>query len=392
MALHRSLSGALALCVITWLGLPGPLFAASATGWFGTYTIDAGASTGSRGIYSFQWDSDTASFSAIQPVADAINPSFLALHPNGRFLYAVNEEVSSTEPGHVTAYAIGAAGAAEPLKSLDSVSSMGQSPCHLSVDTTGHWLFVANYTNGIIALYPIRADGSLGEAVQSIQQQGSGPIADRQRGAHAHEVVQSPDGRFLLVPDLGADRIFIYRFDAAAGKLSPNEPAAVSFPGGYGPRHLVFSSDGHLVYAISELNPAITTLRWNARRGSLARLAAISTLPRGFTGQRSAAEIALSPNGRFLYASNRGDSNTIAIFRIGPTGLPVPAGRVPSGGVTPRYFGVDPSGQFLITANQGSGDLFVFRIDPASGALKREGAAVKLPGPVDIVFASAPRG
>jgi 6-phosphogluconolactonase len=372
------------------LFLPVPIFAAGLTGWVGTYTIDEGKVTGSQGIYSLQWDSATGSLSGIRAVADTANPSFLALHPNGRFLYAVNEDSTPGATGRVTAYAIpdGASGA--PLRELGSVSSTGQGPCHLTVDPSGKWLFVANYFSGSIAVYPIAADGHLAQASQTIQHHGSGPVTGRQDSAHAHEVVLSPDGHFLLVPDLGSDKVFIYRFDASTGKLSANDPAAATFPGGYGPRHMVFSKDAQFVYVLTELNPSVVTLRWDAQRGSLTQVATISSLPSSFQGVRSAAEIALHPNGKFLYASNRGDSNSIAMFRIDDHGIPVSNGWVPSGGKTPRFFGIDPSGKFLITTNQSSGDLFVFHIDPVSGALTRQGERTAVPGAVDLVFASAP--
>jgi 6-phosphogluconolactonase len=371
------------------LVLSVPVFAAGVTGWVGTYTVDEGVVTGSPGIYSVQWDSDTGSFSAMRAVADTVNPSFLALHPSGRFLYAVNEDATPGAAGRVTAYAIPAAAPGAPLQELGSVSSTGQGPCHLTVDASGKWLFVANYSSGSIAVYPIQPDGHLAQATQTIQHHGSGPLKGRQDSAHAHEVVLSPDGHFLLVPDLGSDKVFIYRFDAGTGKLSANDPAAATFPGGYGPRHLVFSKDAQFVYVITELNPSVVTLRWDARQGALTQVAAISTLPSSFQGVRSGAEIALHANGKFLYASNRGDSNSIAMFRIDAHGIPVPNGWVPSGGKTPRFFGIDPSGQFLITANQSSGDLFVFRIDPASGTLTRQGERTAAPGAVDFVFASS---
>jgi 6-phosphogluconolactonase len=379
-----SVSARRARFLLGLLMAPLPILAADMTGWIGTYTSQGGASTGSGGVYSFKWDSRTGSFSDVHAVAASNNPSFLALHPNGRFLYAANEDESGL--GHISAFALGGDPGA-PLKSLGSVSSMGSTPCHLAVDSTGKWLFVANYGSGIIALFPIQSDGSLGQAKQTIQQQGSGPVVGRQEGPHAHEVVQSPDGRFLLAMDLGADRIFVYRFDAASGTLTPNDPSSAAMPRGYGPRHMVFSKDARLVYALSELSPAVITLRWNAERGALTQLAVVSSLPADFKGQRSAAELALHPSGKFLYASNRDDSNTIAAFQIGADGIPVLSGWTPSGGKTPRFIGIDPSGRYLVSANQNTGDMFIFRIDPASGALTRQGAAVSVPAPVDILFA-----
>jgi 6-phosphogluconolactonase len=373
---------------LSLLILPVPILAASVTGWIGTYTTQNNADTGSAGIYSFRWDTTSGSFSAVHPVAQTSNPSFLALDPSGHFLYAANEDASASGLDRISAFAIGDPAASAPLKSLGSVSSMGKMPCHLAVDSTGKWLFAANYGSGTITLIPIRSDGSLGEAKQTIQQQGSGPDTDRQGSSHAHEVVESPDGHFLLAMDLGADRIFIYRFDAAAGTLTANDPASAAMPRGYGPRHMVFSKDGKLVYALSELNPSLITLRWNAERGALTQLALTSTLPATFAGKRSGAEIALHPSGKFIYTSNRDDSNTIAIFQIGADGIPVASGWVPSGGKTPRYIGIDPSGHFLIAANQSTGDLYTFRIDPVSGALSLQGAPLHVPAPVDVLFAA----
>jgi 6-phosphogluconolactonase len=376
------------LATLAALAAPRSLRAAELIGWIGTYTDRDGVSTGSAGIYAFQWDSAHGTLQAPHPAGQAINPSFLALHPNGRFLYAVSEGGGSATADRLNAFAITDA-ASGALKSLGSVSSMGKGPCHVSVDASGKWVFVANYQSGTIAVYPIQPNGALGQAVQSIQQQGTGPVADRQNGPHAHEVVQSPDGRFLLAANLGADRIFVYRFDPASGMLRANDPAAAVLPAGYGPRHLVFSQDARLLYVITELAARLVTLRWDAQRGAASPLAETSTLPADFAGQRSGAEIALHPDGKFLYVSNRGDSNTIAIFRIGQDGIPVAAGSVASGGKTPRFFGIDPSGHFLIAANQDSSNLVTFRIDSATGGLDRQGDALALPAPVDIVFARA---
>jgi 6-phosphogluconolactonase len=377
--------------MLVLLAAPLRLQGADLSGWLGTYTVappgGKPGGTGSPGIYGFQWDTESGALHGLHAAGTASNPSFLALHPNGRFLYAVSEGGNGTDTDRIDAFAIGAQGAAGELSPLGSVSSMGKSPCHLVVDATGRWLFAANYTSGIIAVFPIGADGRLGEAKQSIQQHGSGPVADRQQSSHAHEVVLSPDGRFLLAPDLGADRVFVYRFDASTGTLTPGQPGVI--PPGYGPRHLVFSHDARLVYVVTELAARIVTMRWDAQSGVLTAVAETPALPADFKGVRSGAEIALHPNGKFLYSSNRGDSNTIAIFRIGADGVPVPAGTVASGGSTPRNFGIDPSGHFLIACNQDSSNVVIFRIDPDTGALRQQGAAVAVPAPVDIVFAQS---
>jgi len=363
------------------------LAAATMTGWIGTYTTLNGISTGALGIYAFQWDAEHGLVSAIHPVGATTNPSFLALHPSGRFLYAVNEDAPSSGTDHITAFAVGDANSPEPLRAIGTVSSQGLAPCHLTVDSSGKWLFVANYLSGTIAVYPIQPDGRLAQASQTIQQKGSGPFAARQKSAHAHEVVLSPDGRFLLSADLGADRIFVYRFDATTGTLTPNSEPQVALPAGYGPRHLVFSNDTLTIYVVTELTPAVVTLRWNAQRGSMTQLGVTSTLPAADPVEPGAAEIVLHPNGKFLYVSNRGHSNTIAIFHISRDGLPTPAGHVSSNGNQPRFFSIDPSGKFLIVANQGSGELVTFSIDQSSGALTRVGPAASVPAPVSFVFA-----
>jgi 6-phosphogluconolactonase len=373
---------------LLWLLLfPVPALAATISGWIGTYTTNSQV-TGSEGIYSFRWSPEAGDLGGLAVAAKTSNPSFMAVHPNGRYLYAVNEDATPSNMDHidqVSAFRIDRSSSAS-LVSLGSVSSHGSAPCYLSVDATGRWLFVANYYSGNIAVYPIHADGRLGEATQIIQQVGSGPAAGRQDSAHAHEVVQTPDGRFLLAVDLGADKIFIYRFDARSGRLSPNSPAFAGIPAGYGPRHLLFSKEAPLVYVVTELNPSVITLRWDAKLGSLTQLAVTPTLPEGFTGKKSGAEIALHPSGRFLYASNRGDANTIAIFRIGPDGIPRLTGQQPSGGTSPRFFTIDPTGRFLIAAHQASGDLYVFRIDPATGALQRQSGRIAVPAPVMVLF------
>jgi len=365
------------------------LATASMTGWIGTYTTSNGTRTGSSGIYAFQWDAQQGVISRIHPVGTTTNPSFLALHPSGRFLYAVNEDAPSSGTDHITALAIGEDNSSEGLRAIGTVPSQGLAPCHLSIDASGKWLFVANYVSGTIAVYLIQSDGRLGQARQVIQQKGSGPVASRQESAHAHEVVLSPDERFLLSVDLGADRIFVYGFEAATGALTPDGKQTVVLPAGYGPRHLVFSKDGRRIYVVTELTPAVITLRWNAQRGSMTQLGVISTLPAADPAEHGGAEIVLHPNGKFLYVSNRGNSNTIAIFRIDRDGLPVPAGHVPSYGTLPRFFNIDPSGKFLVAANQGSGDLVTFAIDPSSGALTRAGSSVSVPAPVSFVFAPA---
>jgi 6-phosphogluconolactonase len=357
----------------------------SVSGYIGTYTSLRGVSNGSAGIYSFHWNARTGSLSAIRAAGLSNSPSFLAMHPNGKFLYAVNEG-GSAEADRITAFAIDRAEPSGQLRDLGSVSSMGKGPCHLSLDSSGRWLFVANYRSGGIAVYPVQSSGALGEARQAIRQQGSSAADGSTKAPHAHEIVQTPDGRFVLSVDLGLDAVFVYRFDAHSGALTAHDPAAMRLPSGYGPRHLVFSKDATKVYLLTELTAKLITLRWDAALGSLTRLAEISVLPADYTGPPSAAELALSADGRFLYASNRAQSNSIAAFRLDRHGIPTSIGTLASGGTTPRFIVIDPSGRFLLAANQDSNGIAAFRIDPASGALHLQGDATEIPAPVDIVF------
>ena len=327
--------------------------------------------------------------SGIHPVGATTNPSFLALHPSGRFLYAVNEDAPSSGTDHITAFAIGDANSSERLRAIGTVSSQGLAPCHLSIDASGKWLFVANYVSGTIAVYPIQSDGRLGQARQVIQQKGSGPVASRQASAHAHEVVLSPDGRFLLSVDLGADRIFVYGFEATTGALTPNGKQTVVLPAGYGPRHLVFSKDGRRIYVVTELTPAVITLRWNAQRGSMTELGSISTLPAADPAEHGGAEIVLHPNGKFLYASNRGNSNTIAIFRHrsrGSAGARRSCALVRHSAEVLQY---RPFRKIPRCGQSGFGRSGHFRYRFLFGCFDSRGSSVSVPAPVSFVFAPA---
>lgn len=343
--------------------------AAEWTAFIGTYTGPE-----SRGIYSFRFDSASGKLTGPTLAGESSNPSFLAVHPNRRYLYAANEN----QNGLISAFAIDSGG----LRLTNTVPSRGAGPCHIALDRTGRWLFAANYGSGSVAVFPIRGDGGLGEASAFIQHAGSSVDPQRQEGPHAHMVVPSPDNRFLLVADLGLDEVLVYGFDAANGTLMRTSTAKL--PSGSGPRHLAFSPNGRFVFVLNELTAALDPFRWDAKRGLLDPLVSTSTLPVGYTGPKSGAEIAVHPSGKFLYASNRGDSS-IAIFRIGGGKL-TPIGHVLTGGKTPRSFAIDPSGKFLLAANQDSNSISVFRIDAGNGLLKPAGEPVSVPTPVSIVF------
>ena len=359
------------LCCCAGLALAVRAQAADRTVFVGTYT----AGTQSKGIYAFHFDSKTGKLSGGTLAAESLNPSFLTVHPTGRYLYAVNE----TREGAISSFVIDH----EKLIPQNSVSSRGADPCHVAVDHTGQWVFVANYTGGSVAAFQILQHGSLEEASAFDQHSGSSVNGQRQEGPHAHVVVPSPDNHFLLVADLGTDRVLVYHFDPSNGRLAPEESAQLT-PGS-GPRHLVFSKNRKFVYVLDELAATIDLFHWNFRNGSLAPIGSVPMDPAGSAGEKSGAEIVIDPKGRFLYASNRGD-DSISIFRV-HGGQLVPAGHVASGGKTPRSFVMDRSGKFLLAANQNSGSIVEFKIDPTTGNLTPTGEQIAIPSPVSVVFA-----
>ena len=337
----------------------------------------------SKGIYAWRFNPSSGKLTALGLAAETSNPSFLAVHPNRRFLYAVNENGAGT----VSAFSIDAATA--KLALLNTASTRGNGPCHLAVDHSGKYLFAANYGSGSTAVLPIHDDGSLGEASAFVQHAGSSANKDRQSGPHAHCVTQSPDGRFLLVEDLGLDEVLVYRFDAAKGTLTANDPAFAKLAPGTGPRHLAFSPSGRFAYVVGEMFSNVTAFHYDAARGALDEFQTISMLPADFKGNNSGAEIAVHPNGKFLYASNRGH-NSVAVFAIDSAkGTLSALDRVPTGGRTPRSFAIDPTGQYLFAAHQDSDNIVVFRIDPQSGIPKATGDVLEAGAAVCVVFVAA---
>jgi 6-phosphogluconolactonase len=337
----------------------------------------------SKGIYAWRFQPASGKLTPIGLAAETSNPTFLAVAPNQRFLYAVNED----RTGNISAFAIDPANG--QLKLLNQVPSRGASPCHLAVDRSGKWLFAANYGSGSVAMFPVRQDGTLGEATGFVQHAGSSVNAQRQSGPHAHSANLTPDGRWLLAADLGLDQILTYRVDAVKGALTAGDPPFTKIAPGSGPRHMAFGKGGRFAYAISEMLATVTVFRYNSARGSLEELQTVQVTPEGYTGPKSSAEIAVDPSGKFLYGSNRGDS-TIAVFRIdGSKGTLTVVERVSTGGKTPRNFAIDPSGAFLFAANQDSGNVVVFKIDPATGRLTPAGNVLEAPSPVCVVFAAA---
>ncbi len=352
---------------------PGPL-----TVYVGTYTDGT-----SRGIYRFDFDPATGATTEPVLAVETKNPSFLALHPSGRFLYAVGE-ISSFEgqkTGAVSAFAV------DPktgdLTLLNQQSSEGGGPCHLVVDKTGRSVLVANYGGGTVAVLPIGEDGRLKPASAVRVHEGSGPTKGRQEKPHAHGIYLDAVERFAFSPDLGADRIFVYRFDAAKGTLESHGAAPVD-PGS-GPRHFAFHPGGKYAYSINELLSTVTVFSYDAEKGALAKVQALSALPAGFTGTSWTAEVEVSRDGRFAYGSNRGD-DSLAVFRVDPaTGRLAVAGHVPVGGKYPRHFTIDPTGRWLLAAHQNSGTIAVFKLDPATGMPSPVGGMVKVDKPVCVL-------
>jgi 6-phosphogluconolactonase len=346
----------------------------------GTYT-----GPDSQGIYAFRFDDRAGTLAPLGLAAETANPSFLAASPDRRFVFAVNEvdAYGGERQGSVSSFSLDAVHAR--LTPLSVQASRGANPCHLAVDRTGRFLAVANYTSGNFALLPVGADGRLGPAVTVLTHTGSGPNVDRQEGPHAHAVVFDASNRFLIGSDLGLDRLFVYRFAASRGAVTPGDPPATAVAPGSGPRHFAFHPTRPLAFSINELASTITSYDWDAATGRLTTLGTYSTLPAGATVANTTAELAVHPTGRFLYGSNRGH-DSIAAFRIDGHGTLTLVGVESTRGATPRHFAIDPGGRWLLAANQQSGTVSVFRIDQATGALTPSGPLSQVGSPVCLLF------
>lgn len=344
--------------------------------YVGTYT-----QRDSKGIYIYRFDTESGSLRQEAVVAGQTDPSFLTLHPQGHILYAVSED---TEAGQVSSFAIDPASGG--LTFLNRQPTHGTSPCHLVVEPESGTLVVANYYSGNVAVYPLNADGTIGDPVQNIQHHGSGPNQERQEAAHAHSATLSPDGSRVYVADLGIDKVMIYRL--VNGQLEANQPDHVSVQGGAGPRHFDFHPNGRFAYIINELDLTVTPCAFDAGTGALNPLQTISTLPDGVTDRTgySCADIHVSSDGRFVYGSNRGH-DTLAIFSVDQeSGRLTAAGHASTRGNTPRNFTMDPTGSWLLAANQDSDDISVFSRDADSGQLTPVGDMVWVPEPVCLLF------
>lgn len=344
----------------------------------GTYT----GKTGSKGIYAFDFDSSIGTLSPKGLAAETPSPSWVAIHPSGKFAYAANE---TGKDSTVTAFSLDSKTA--KLTQLNQMSALGEDPCYLSFDKTGKYLFAANYSSGNVVVFPILPDGKLGEHTANVKDAGTlGPNKERQEAPHAHWIQVAPNNRFVFVSDLGLDAILVYRFDAAKGTLTPNDPPAGKLAPGSGPRHVAFSPSGKFVYVVSELSNTVTAFSFDSAKGTLHEFQIISTLPKDFSGRNDDAEITVHPNGKWLFASNRGH-DTIAVYAVNPSdGSLTSAGEFATGGKEPRHFTIDPTGKFLLAENQNSNSIAVFRIDAATGALTKASQAEDIPSPVCLTF------
>ncbi len=332
--------------------------------YVGTYTQKE-----SKGIYLLQLDTRNGKLTPIGVAAEVKNPSFLAIHPDRRHLYAVGElESFNGKPaGAVSAFQIDPK--TRKLTLLNQQSSVGGGPCHLSVDKEGKNVLVANYGGGSVAVLPILPDGKLKEASSFIQHQGSSVNPQRQKEPHAHSINLDAFNRYAFVADLGLDKIMIYQFDKAAGKLTPGKVPFAAVKPGAGPRHFAFHPQGKWAYVINELDSTVIAFHYLPERGQLETIQTISTLPIGFTGTNYPAEVQVHPSGKFLYGSNRGH-NSLAIYSIDPSnGKLALVGHESTRGKNPRNFGIDPSGRYLIAANQDSNNLVLYQIDEKTGRL-----------------------
>jgi 6-phosphogluconolactonase len=350
--------------------------------YVGTYT----SRTRSPGIHLVYMDPRSGELRLLGAFDAGANPSFLAIHPNGRVLYAVNEvqEHEGRVTGAVSAFAI--ARDAGTLTRLDVQPSGGGAPCYLSVDRGGRAVLVANYVGGSVALLPIRADGALGAATHVVQHVGSGPNAERQEAPHAHCIVTDPSNRFALAADLGIDRVLVYRLDMNEGQLRHVERGDAVMRPGAGPRHIAFHPRLPLVFVANELDSTVTTLRFDGETGVLSPLASQSTVSPGWTGNNYPADIHVAPSGRMLYVSNRGH-DSIAVFSIADTtGALALEQVVLTGGDWPRNFSLDPTGRWLLVANQRSNSIVVLARDEKSGRLTPTGQRLAIPSPVCLRF------
>ncbi|HZR59308.1 MAG TPA: lactonase family protein [Terriglobales bacterium] len=372
--------------------------------YFGTYTgftymkegLPAGGSH-SKGIYVSRFQPTTGALSKPELAAEIVNPAFLAIHPNQRFLYAATEDPQSLGPdfdhaSYVSAFAIEPA--TGKLHLLNTMPTGGTSTCYLSIDKTGHYLLMANFGSSSVTVLRIRDDGSLGEETAFMKHIGHGKDPSFQSKAHPHSIDVSPDNRFAIVSDLGVDKVFIYRFDAATGALSPQDAPFIGVEPGGGPRHFVFDSAGKFAYSLKEMSGFVTVFAWDPSNGTLTKTQDAKSLAPDFIGGNDSAEIEIHPNGKFLYESNRRfrgpdlwGPDTIGVFSIdAEKGTLTQVEQVAPGGTMPRNFAIDPTGSYLFAANELSGNVVLFHVNSDTGRLTTTSTVLKIDVPVCVKF------
>ena len=342
--------------------------------YFGTYT----RKSDSKGIYHATFDLNSGKIKDLQLAARSANPSFIVIHPSGKFLYSV----AKGKPGRVKAFSIDPK--SKKLKLLNEQSSEGITPCHLSLDIDGKNLLAANYSSGNATVFPIKDDGSLKSASSVVQHQGSS-ITRRQKGPHAHSINLSKDNRFAFVADLGIDKVMVYKFDPKTGKLIPNKPGFVKIKPGAGPRHFTFHPNGKYAYVINELDNTITAFSYNVKTGVLTEIQNISSLPKDFTEISYCAEVAIHPNGKFLYGSNRGH-DSIVVFQVTADGKLQLIGFQNKGIDNPRHFNFTPDGKWCLVGNQDANTVVVFKVNSKTGQLVPTGHSINIGKPICIQF------
>jgi len=342
--------------------------------YIGAYTEFPSAKGKAKGIHIYRLNGATGELALIGVAPGIINPSFLTFSADARFLYAVSEILTydGKKSGAVSAFSIDRASGM--LTMLNQQPTQGPGACHISIDATGKWALITNYHGGSVAVLPVLGNGSLGAPVTFIQHSGpSRTNPQRQEAAHAHSIIPAPGNRVVLVADLGMDKIVTYRLNTATGALTPHDPPFIAARPGAGPRHQVFHPNGRFYYVVNELDSTVSVIKWDAARDTGREIQYISTLPAGFTAETTTAEIRISPDGRFVYASNRGH-DSIAIFKVDQrNGKLTSLGQEPTQGRTPRNFELTPTGDLLIAANQESDNLVVFRRSKTTGLLTPTG-------------------
>jgi 6-phosphogluconolactonase len=340
----------------------------------------------SKGVYRCSLDLKTGKLADIQLAAQVKSPTFLALHPNGKFLYAVNEisDFQGKKAGGVSAFSIDASG---NLALLNQVPSVGTGPCHLTVDRAGKAVLFANYGSGSVGSCPILPDGKLAEAVSFYQHKGTSVDKARQEGPHAHSINVDASNHFAFAADLGLDQILAYKFDAQTGKITPNDPPFLKTPPGGGPRHFTFHPNGKFAFTNLEMTSEVTSLKFDGKSGSFEIIETVSTLPGGKPVKgNSTAEVVVHPNGKFVYVSNRGH-NSIALFEVDvETGKLTPKAHATKGIKVPRNFAIEPSGRWMVVANQEGDDVISFEIDSTTGKLTPVNTRVEVGRPVCVRF------